>query len=168
MICACRHLEMAGFDGAGAAARPSRSTGNRSEIDYDHGEIKTDPHAARVPLSAAGAARRTCSRPRERGSRSELRRDASGNLYFRSSDSCRCSARGAGIRSLENGIGLSRSFHAVTRVRDVNNKSTWCRRHLSKAPSASATSTGQGALPRAGPISSTCCWRTTFPPASRS
>lgn len=125
ILAACRHLEIAGFDGAGSGSASFSLDGKPvAKIDYDTGAMKNPSSLTRrVPLSAAGAGK-AYALSAEGSAGAEVSFDVTlrGNLYFRSSGFMSLfSSEERGIRALENGIGLSRSFHAVTRVRDVNN-----------------------------------------------
>jgi len=125
ILAACRHLEIAGFGGVGSGTAAFSLDGKPvTSISYDTGAVKDlaalTRHVAITETSAAKAYTITA----EGSAEAEVSFDVTlrGNLYFKSSGFMSLfKSEERGIRSLENGIGLSRSFHAITRVRDINN-----------------------------------------------
>ncbi len=137
ILASCRHLEVSGFGGA-ESGRASFSLDGKpaASIDYDTSSMKElSALTRRVSLSPADAARAyTLTADGSAGSEVSFDITLRGNLYFKSSGLMSLfKSEERGIRALENGIGLSRSFHAVTRVRDVNNNEYMVPQAISKS-----------------------------------
>ncbi len=125
IMAACRHLGFAGF-GANESGTAVFSLDGKpvASISYNTDSIgELSALTRRVALAKTTAAK-AYAITAEGSAGAEISFDVTlrGNLYFKSSGFMSLfKSEERGIRSLENGIALSRSFHAVTRVRDINN-----------------------------------------------
>ncbi|MCU0844176.1 MAG: carboxypeptidase regulatory-like domain-containing protein [Spirochaetes bacterium] len=125
ILAACRQLEA--LDGGSAESGTvafSLDGKPIASISYDTGSMKDLAALSRRVAVPATAAVEGYTIIADGSAGGEVSFDVTlrGNLYFKSSGFMSLfKSEERSMRSLENGIGLSRGFHAVTRVRDINN-----------------------------------------------